>query len=158
MRALIPGVLDGHDAQDIVTAKADYSKLDEPGAAVRLRLNQIVVRARNAPSGVEIAYTRASGGGAVTRVKAKNCVLASWNMMIPYLCPEMPAPQKTALHQLVKTPLVYTSVALRDWESLQEIGHPFGDGAGRLSFRLSLEPAGQYRQLSRARAIPPRRC
>ena len=28
------------------------------GANVRMRLNQIVVRARNVPSGVEIAYTR----------------------------------------------------------------------------------------------------
>jgi spermidine dehydrogenase len=122
VRALIPGVLDGHDAKDIVTAKADYSKLDAAGANVRLRLNQIVVRARNVPSGVEIAYTKASGGGAVTRVKAKDCVLASWNMMIPYLCPELQAPQKAALHQLIKTPLVYTSVALRDWESFRKLG------------------------------------
>ena len=122
VRALIPGVLDGHDARDIVTAKADYSKLDQPSASIRLRLNQVVVRARNAPGGVEIAYARASGGGAVTRVKAKDCVLASWNMMIPYLCPEMSAPQKTALHQLIKTPLVYTSVALRDWEAFKKLG------------------------------------
>jgi spermidine dehydrogenase len=122
VRALIPGVLDGHDAKDIVTAKADYSKLDAAGANVHLRLNQVVVRARNVPNGVEIAYTKASGGGAVTRVKAKDCVLASWNMMIPYLCPELPAPQKKALHQLIKTPLVYTSVALRDWESFRKLG------------------------------------
>jgi spermidine dehydrogenase len=122
VRALIPGVLDGHDAKDIVTAKADYGKLDVAAANVRLRLNQIVVRARNVPNGVEIAYTRASGGGAVTRVKAKDCVLASWNMMIPYLCPELPAPQKAALHRLIKTPLVYTSVALRDWESFRKLG------------------------------------
>ncbi|HEV7959733.1 MAG TPA: NAD(P)-binding protein, partial [Rhizomicrobium sp.] len=122
VRALIPGVLDGHDARDIVSAKADYSKLDRPGAPVRLRLNQIVVRARNTPGGVEIAYAPAAGRGAVTRVKAKDCVLASWNMMIPYLCPEMPVPQKKALHQLIKTPLVYTSVALRDWEAFKKLG------------------------------------
>ncbi len=122
VRALIPGVLDGHDAKDIVPAKADYSKLDLPGANVRLRLNQIVVRARNVAAGVEVAYTKASGGGAVTRVKTRACVLASWNMMIPYLCPELPAPQKAALHQLIKTPLVYTSVALRDWESFKKLG------------------------------------
>ena len=35
-------------------------------------------------------------------------------MMIPYMCPELPAAQKDALHKLVKTPPVYTSVALRD--------------------------------------------
>ena len=122
VRGLIPGVLDGHDAKDIVTAKADYSKLDVAGANIRLRLNQVVVRARNVPDGVEVAYARASGGGAVMRVKAKACVLASWNMMIPYLCPELPPAQKTALHRLIKTPLVYTSVALRDWESFKRLG------------------------------------
>jgi spermidine dehydrogenase len=122
VRALFPGVLDGHDAQDIVTAKADYSKLDAAGTNIKLRLNQIVVRARNVPGGVEVAYTKAAGGGAVTRVKAKACVLANWNMMIPYLCPEMPQLQKSALHRLVKTPLVYTSVALRDWESFKKLG------------------------------------
>lgn len=122
VRALIPGVLEGHDAKDIVTARADYSKLDAAGSRVRLRLNQIAVRARNVPGGVEVAYTKAAGGGAIMRVKAKDCILAGWNMMIPYLCPELPVAQKAALHQLVKTPLVYTSVALRDWESFKKLG------------------------------------
>ena len=40
-------------------------------------------------------------------------------MMIPYLCPELPAGQKKALHGLVKTPLVYTSVALPDWQAFE---------------------------------------
>ena len=31
VRALIPGSIPGHDARDIVTAKADYSKLDAAG-------------------------------------------------------------------------------------------------------------------------------
>jgi len=43
-------------------------------------------------------------------------------MMIPYLCPELPEAQKAALHSLVKTPLVYTSVALRNWQSFHKLG------------------------------------
>jgi spermidine dehydrogenase len=122
VRALIPGALTGHDARDIVTASADYSKLDQAGSAVRLRLNQVAVRARNLNKGVEVAYTHAAGGGPVTRVRARDCVLAGWNMMIPYLCPEMPAAQKAALHKLIKTPLVYTSVAIRDWRAFRQLG------------------------------------
>jgi spermidine dehydrogenase len=122
VRALIPGAISGHDAQDIVTAKADYSKLDVASAPVRIRLNQIVVRARNAGKGVEIAYTEAKGGKPVMRVRAKDCVLASWNMMIPYLVPELPAAQKAALHKLIKTPLVYTSVALNNWQAFRKLG------------------------------------
>ena len=37
--------------------------------------------------------------------------------MIPYLCPELPEKQKEALHYGVKVPLVYTSVAIRNWKS-----------------------------------------
>ena len=127
VRDLIPGVLTGRNATDIVTAKADYSKLDRPGARVRIRLNNVVVRVRNlgdpkSARGVEVAYTPAKGGGKVYRVRAKECVLASWNMMIPYLCPELPAEQKKALHELVKTPLVYTSVAIRNWQSFAKLG------------------------------------
>ena len=55
-------------------------------------------------------------------MRAKDCVLACWNMMIPYLCPELPEEQKEALHYLVKTPLVYTSVALRNWRAFHKLG------------------------------------
>ena len=124
VRNLIPAAMPGHDCIDVVTAKADYSQLDRPDNPVRIRLSSIVVRARNqgdpaAPTGVEIAYAR---GDKVFTVQARHCVLASWNMMIPYLCPEMPEAQKTALHQLVKTPLVYTTVALSNWRAFHKLG------------------------------------
>src|SRR3546814_7598030 len=43
-------------------------------------------------------------------------------MMIPYICPELPEAQKEALHYLVKTPLVYTTVALNNWRAFQRLG------------------------------------
>jgi spermidine dehydrogenase len=42
-------------------------------------------------------------------------------MMIPYLCPDLPEKQKAALHELVKTPLVYTSVALTNWTAFEKL-------------------------------------
>jgi spermidine dehydrogenase len=42
-------------------------------------------------------------------------------MMIPYLVPELPEPQKAALHELVKCPLVYTSVALTNWRAFDRL-------------------------------------
>ena len=107
--------------EEAVTAPVDYARLDRPGNAVRIRLSSICVRARNTsdPAGVQIAYTRA---GRVFVVHAKAAILASWNMMIPYLCPEMGETQKAALHSLVKTPLVYTSVALANWTAFDKLG------------------------------------
>jgi spermidine dehydrogenase len=124
VRSLVPGVLPGQDSRDIVAARADYAGLDRPQNQVRIRLSSICVRARNLDSadalkGVEIAYARGDG---VYRVVGRQCVLASWNMMIPYLCPEMPDTQKAALHKVVKTPLVYTSVAIRNWTAFQKLG------------------------------------
>ena len=148
VRDLIAKAMPGHDAKDVVTAKANYAELDRPGAAVRIRLNSLVVRARNAKSGVEIAYTKSAGGGKVFRVQASHCVLASWNMMIPYLCPEMPGPQKAALHRLVKAPLVYTNVALRDWTAFEKlkVNRVYSPGCYFVDFSLN-EPVniGAYR-------------
>jgi spermidine dehydrogenase len=142
VRDLIPGAIPGEDAKDIVTARVDYSRLDRADNAVRIRLSSIVVRARNigdpaASRGVEVAYVR---GGEVVSVAAKACVLASWNMMIPYLCPELPEPQKAALHELVKTPLVYTSVALRNWTAFQKLGISGVTAPGGYHTSLRLNP------------------
>jgi spermidine dehydrogenase len=124
VRDLIPDSVPGNSAEDVVTARIDYARLDGPKSPVRIRLGSTVVRARNvgdpaASSGVEIAYFR---DGEVQTVRGRACVLACWNMMIPYLCPELPAKQKEALHYLVKTPLIYANVALRDWSAFKALG------------------------------------
>jgi spermidine dehydrogenase len=124
VRALIPGAVPGHSMDDVVTARADYSKLDADGALVRIRLNSTVMRVQHsagsdAPRTVDIAYMR---GKKLQSVQAKNCVLACYNGMIPYICPMLPQKQKEALSYLVKTPLVYTHVALRNWTSFAKLG------------------------------------
>ena len=141
VRDLIPAAMPGGDANDIVCARADYRQLDRPGASVRLRLNSIVVRVRNisdptAARGVKVAYARA---GKVYGVQGKHCVLACWNMMIPYLCPELPQAQQDALHKLIKTPLVYTSVALRNWTAFHKLGiqRVYAPGSYYSSFALN---------------------
>ena len=124
VRNLIPDAIPGYDADDVVTAGANYAALDRPGAPIAIRLSSTVVGARNIGSppnsrGVEVVYAR---GGDVFRVHAANCILASWNMMIPYICPELPEIQKKSLHQLVKIPLVYANVAIRNWRVFRELG------------------------------------
>ena len=124
VRGLIPAAVPGYSADDVVTAKLDYSRLDQASSPVRLRLNSTVVRVSNQgdPAAAhEVEVTYASGKQAF-KVRAKNCVLACWNMVIPYLVPELPAKQKEALHYLVKVPLIYTSVGIRNWTSFQKLG------------------------------------
>jgi len=55
-------------------------------------------------------------------VLGRHCVLACWNAVIPHLCPELPSEQQAALHEAVKSPLVYANVALRSAEPLYRLG------------------------------------
>jgi spermidine dehydrogenase len=124
VRKMIPAVAPGKTMDDLVTARVDYSKLDEEKSPVRLRLNSTAVRVEHdgdpkTAKRVRITYVR---GGRAYRVQARSCVLACYNMMIPHLCPELPAPQREALALQVKTPILYTSVALRNWQALKKLG------------------------------------
>ncbi len=136
--------------EDVVTAKASYGRPDQPGSAVRIRLNSAVVHAQHdgpadAAKSVQVTYMR---GGKLHSIQGHNCVLACYNGMIPYLCPELPEKQKEALSYLVKAPLVYTHVALRNWTSFAKLNvrHIVAPGAyhtfATLDFPVSL---GEYK-------------
>jgi spermidine dehydrogenase len=124
VRSLIPASIPGNSMDDVVTAQADYSQLDRRENPVRLRLNSTVVSVQHAGSKdtatqVHISYVSA---GKSYNVKGNYCVLACYNVMIPYICPELPAGQKEALSYLVKAPLVYTHVSLRNWSFFAKLG------------------------------------
>jgi len=124
VRSLVPGSAPGSTMEDIVTSRMNYARLDNPDSTVRIRLNSTVVRAKHlgdpqSASEVEVTYVR---GGKAHKVKAAHCVLACYNMVIPYLCPEMSEKQKEALAYAVKIPLVYTNVQVRNWESFRKLG------------------------------------
>jgi spermidine dehydrogenase len=142
VRALIPEAVPGSSAEDVVRAQVDYGRLDRPGAPVRLRLSSTVIGASHvgdpgSAREVEVRYVR---GDKSYRVRARGCVLAGWNMMIPYLVPELPEAQKAALHSLVKSPLVYTSVALRNWQAFSKLGIEHVYAPGCYHSTLTLNP------------------
>jgi spermidine dehydrogenase len=124
VRKLIPEVLAGSTMEDVVTEHADYNRLDVSTSNTRIRLNSTAVRVRNigpkdSAAEVEVVYVRKDKAESV---RAKHCVLACYNGMIPYLAPELPDKQKEALSYLVKAPLVYTHVAIRNWTPFQKLG------------------------------------
>jgi spermidine dehydrogenase len=134
VRSLIPACAPGNTMEDVVTARFNYSKLDVASSPVRLRLNSTVVRVRpldtEALQGGEVTYVV---GGKARRTRAPRVVLACNNTMIPYLCPEIPAPQKEALAYGERVPLIYTNVVVRNWRAFQKLG------VSRISY-----PTGYY--------------
>jgi spermidine dehydrogenase len=124
VRSLVPDCIPGHTMEDVVAARADYSKLDQPSSPIRIRLNSTAARVRQSgphesSKEVEVAYVRE---GKLQTVKGKACVLACYNGMIPYLCTELPKAQKEALQYGVKEPLIYTHVAIRNWMAFHKLG------------------------------------
>jgi spermidine dehydrogenase len=142
VRRLVPAAVPGRSADDLVTARVDYSRLDEPGTPVRVRLNSTAVRVRHrgeaatAPD-VEVTYAR---GGKLRTVRGKKCILACWHTVMPYICPELPEPQKKALAYGVKVPIVYTNVLVRNWTPFQKLGvnHVYAPGSYHSSVNLDL--------------------
>ena len=124
VRRLIPAAIPGQSADDVVTAHADYARLDDPASPVRLRLNSTAVRVVHAgePAGsksVSITYSR---GGKLYTVTGAKCILACWNFVIPFICPTLPDKQKEALSYEAKVPIVYTNVAVRNWQAFIKLG------------------------------------
>ena len=124
VRSLIPEAVPGHTMEDVVTARADYSKLDQPSSPIRIRLNSTAVRVQHSgrpesAKEVEVSYVQE---GKLKKTTGKSCILACYNTMVPYLSPELPEKQKEALHYGVKEPLIYTHVAIRNWTAFHKLG------------------------------------
>ncbi|HXZ18935.1 MAG TPA: NAD(P)-binding protein [Candidatus Acidoferrales bacterium] len=124
VRKLISAAIPGKSADDVVTARADYARLDQSGSPVRIRLNSTVVRVEQdaRPSGTAGVTVTYSSGGKLSIVRGAKCVLACWNFVIPFICPSIPDEQKEALSSEAKVPLVYTNVAITNWQPFVKLG------------------------------------
>jgi spermidine dehydrogenase len=142
VRGLVPAAVPGRTADDLITARVDYSRLDEAGSPVRVRLNSTVVRVRHrgdastAPD-VEVSYVR---GGKLRSVRGGKCILACWGTVVPYICPELPEAQRKALAYGVKVPIVYTNVLIANWTSFRKLGvnYVYAPGGFHTSINLDL--------------------
>jgi spermidine dehydrogenase len=124
VRKLIPDAIPGKTQEGLGTARVNYSLLDRPSNTTRIRLNSTVVNVRHdgdAASAKEVIVNY-NTGGKLYEVRGRACVMACWNMFIPYLAPELPKVQKEALAFNVKGPIVYTNVFLRNWQAFQKLG------------------------------------
>jgi len=153
VRNLVSDAMAGETAEDVVTARIDYRSLDPPAATTRIRLGSLAIAVKTGghaggTTAVELIYSRMER---LYAARSKHCVLACLNMMIPYLCPQLPAAQKAALRYLVKVPLVYTNVAVSNWQSYMRLGvHKIYCPGSFHSFECSAEPGHEYRILSGA--------
>jgi spermidine dehydrogenase len=48
--------------------------------------------------------------------------MACYNMMIPHIVSDLPEEQAAALRQQTKSPLIYTTLGMKNWRAVHEIG------------------------------------
>ena len=119
IRWLNPEALPGTTQEDSIHTRFSYDALDKPEKAVRIRLNSPVVQVRHAGDPatarqVEVTYVN---NGRALKARGGAVVMACFNAMIPYMCPELPEEQKAALRLSVRQPHHMTTVALNNWRA-----------------------------------------
>jgi spermidine dehydrogenase len=143
VRWLVPEAVPGKTMEDVGAARINYALLDRANQPARIRLNSTVLNVRHdgdpaRATEVVVSYNR---GGKMYDVRAKACVMACWNMFIPYLVPDLPPAQKDALAYAVKGPLVYTSVGVKNWTPWQKLSVNHIDAPGMFHTEVSLTEA-----------------
>ena len=150
VRQLVPGAIPRGNVSELVTARVDYARLDDASSPVRIRLNSTVVRVAHrgdaATAGeVDVRYIR---GGAIKNVRATRVVLACWNGVIPYICPDLPEAQRKALSYGTKVPIVYTNVVVRNWTAFDKLKVSYHRLPGKLPHGREPRHGGEHWRLS----------
>lgn len=151
VRHLIPEASDGKAGMEsIVTAPVFYDQLDNAGAPVRLRLNSTVVGVSHdgTPESADAVDVTYIGPNGPQRVRSRYCVLACQNRVIPHLWRELPTKQAEALRGSLRSPIFYSNVVLRRWDSLKSagIGAAFSPGCLHSTMVVDLPVSlGDYR-------------
>jgi spermidine dehydrogenase len=122
VRQLIPDAVPGSTMEDLVRSRVDYGLLDQVSSNTRIRLNSTAVNVGHVDNDrhVDVTYVR---DGKPHRVRGKHIILACDNGIIPHLCSEVPDKQKEAIAYATKVPLVYISVAVRNWKAFENLGY-----------------------------------
>ncbi|MBO6504385.1 MAG: NAD(P)/FAD-dependent oxidoreductase [Kordiimonadaceae bacterium] len=120
---LVPSATSARSLDDIITAKFEYDKLDLPDSQVRVRLSSMAVKLKHQSGDltgpIDVDYVQ---DGAPRRASGSKVIWAGYHAMLPYVCPDVPQEQKGALSTSVRSPLVYTSVLLDNWQSFAKLG------------------------------------
>lgn len=122
VKRLVPDVAEGRNAEDLVSARFQYERLDRPDNPTKIRLSSTVVDVRHRDTSLNSADVTYVNNGTVSTVSCDHVVMACYNMMIPHIVRGLPEEQVQALGKQQKSPLIYTTVGLRNWRAFKHQG------------------------------------
>lgn len=125
MKALIPDSISGSDAvEEVCRGHVNFSALDQPASAARVRLNSIAVWVQHdgepeKSEWVSVIYAR---GKQLYRVRARTVVMAGGCWTTKHIVRDLPDTQRHAYGQFYRSPCLMANVALRNWRFLYKMG------------------------------------
>jgi spermidine dehydrogenase len=127
VKKLIPDVGPGANAEEIILSRFNYAELDKSSINVRIRLNSTVVNVQHGgdPHSSSEVFVNYIQDNKSYQVKGKGVVMACYNMVIPHIVPDLPKEQYAALRSLTKVPLQLSTVGVKNWTAMKEMGIGF---------------------------------
>lgn len=124
VKKMIPKIGDGNNAEELVKSRFQYDQLDRSSNPVRIRLNSTVVNVKHNddPNNSEEVIVKYINDNKAFQLVGKTVVMACYNMMIPHIVSDLPKEQDDALRLQMKSPIQYTTVGLKNWKAIKEIG------------------------------------
>jgi spermidine dehydrogenase len=125
LKNLIPAAIDGPGTVEGVSRNTvNFSALDVPGAASRVRLSSTAVHVRHdgeagKAGSVTIAYLKE---GMLYRVKARSVMMAGGCWTTRHIVKDLPEAHRKAYAEFYRSPCLMANVAVRNWRFLYKMG------------------------------------
>jgi len=141
VKKMIPDVGPGANAEEIILSRFNYAELDKSSNNVRIRLNSTVVNVQHGgdPHSSSEVFVNYIQDNKSYQVKGKGVVMACYNMIIPHIVPDLPKEQYTALRSLTKVPLQLSTVGVKNWRAMKEMGIGFVMCPGNLHQAVGMD-------------------
>ena len=141
VKKMIPDIGPGENVEEIVLSNFKYDELDKPSNSVRVRLNSTVVNVQHGgdPYSSSDVFVNYINDNRSYQLKSKGVVMACYNMMIPYIVSDLPKKQDAALRRLSKIPLQFTTVGLKNWKALKEMGIGMAMSPGNIHQAIGMD-------------------
>lgn len=125
MKSLNPKSISGTaEVEDVCNGRVDFSALDDPSSAARVRLSSTAVWVQHdgepaKSETVTVVYTQ---GNKLFRVKARAVVMAGGCWTTKHIVRDLPLLQRAAYNQFHRSPCLMANVAFRNWHFLYKMG------------------------------------
>ncbi|MEH6604999.1 MAG: FAD-dependent oxidoreductase [Pseudomonadales bacterium] len=141
VKKMIPDVAPGVNAEELILSRFNYAELDKSSNPVRIRLNSTVVNVQHAgdPESSNEVLVNYIHDNKSYQVKGKGVVMACYNMIIPHIVPDLPHEQDAALRALNKVPLQISTVGMRNWRAMKEMGMAFAMCPGNMHQAVGMD-------------------